>query len=265
MDECCYSYASVPRNDTFCVPEGEQVYLLCAIINPHDSFTNLTVTWFRSTTDDTSIFDEIPVTSKEYTLGTFISNRGDNLLSVINCSRAVYRDTFSLAILNFTQNKNGYYWCQISINNTLVQPSYHAQLSVGECSITNQPYYRLANLNENQCAQYVATESDAGLITTYGSSETSSVSSSTRLSSVTQQEKESDKPIIYVAGSLSALVLVFGALVIVLSILYLCRFRNKETSKSQLIINTSISYHIYYLFLSSIAASKCYQRNDSSK
>ena len=53
VDECCYSYASVPRNDTFCVPEGDQVDLHCVIINPHDNFANLTVTWFRSTTEDT--------------------------------------------------------------------------------------------------------------------------------------------------------------------------------------------------------------------
>ena len=35
LDECCYSYASVPCNDTFRVPEGELVILSCAIINPH--------------------------------------------------------------------------------------------------------------------------------------------------------------------------------------------------------------------------------------
>jgi ABC-type antimicrobial peptide transport system permease subunit len=52
------------------------------------------------------------------------------------------------------------------------------------------------------------------------------------LSSVTQQERESDKTIVYVAGCLSAIVLLLGALIIVLSILYLYKFRNRETSKS---------------------------------
>jgi hypothetical protein len=61
----------------------------------------------------------------------------------------------------------------------------------------------LISLSEIQCAQYVATESDAGLTTTYVSSGTSSaaspIESSTRSSSVTQQERENKKPITYVA------------------------------------------------------------------
>jgi hypothetical protein len=194
LDECCYSYASIPRNDTFCIPDGEQVNLNCAIINPHDNFTNLTVTWFRSTTENMSIFDEIPSTSEEYRFSAIVSNRADNALSLINCSHVLYRDSFSLIILHFTRHKNGYYWCQLTINNTLAQPSQRSQFFVGECNTINL-YYRLANfnLNENQCAKYVA-ESDAALTTTtYEASGTPSVVSSTesaRSSSVTQQERE---------------------------------------------------------------------------
>ena len=269
LDECCYSYASVPRNDTFCVPEGGQVNLNCIIVNPHDNFTDLTVTWFRSTTEDTSIFDEIPATSEEYRLISFVSERADTSLSVIYCSNhELYRDTFLLMIDSFTGQKNGYYWYQLSINNTLVQPSYRAYFSVGECNNT-EFYYRPAkfDLNENKCAEYVAPESGTGLTTTYESTGTSSATSlrestrslsvtkqdvviesdaesSIRLSLVTLQEKENNEQIIYVAGSFSALVLVFGALIIVLSILYLCKFQNRETSKPQLTINTSISGHI---------------------
>jgi hypothetical protein len=170
------------------------VTLLCTINNPRDDFTNLTVTWFRSITEDTSIFDEIPTTSEEYGFFNFVSGRADNSLSVINCSHELlYRDLFSLIIFNVNRNKNGYYWCQLSINNTLAQPSHRAQFSVGEC-ITDHRYYRLANLNENQCAEYVATESDSGLTTTIELSGTSSIISlateSIRSPSVTQQEKE---------------------------------------------------------------------------
>jgi hypothetical protein len=199
-----------------------------------------------------SVFDEIRATSNEYNFSQFVGAADIiNSLSVINCSHELYRDTFSLIILNFTRNKNGYYWCQLSINNTLAQPSYHAKFFVGEHEcITDYRYYRLADLSENRCAQYVATESDAGLITTYesGTSSTytateSDAESSTRSSSVTQQERESDNPIIYVAGSLSTLVLVFGALIIVLSILYLCKFRNREKSKSQLLITFASNSH----------------------
>ena len=143
LDECCYSYASIPRNDTFCVPEGEQVDLHCVIINPHadDNFTNLTVIWSRSTTEDMSVFDKIPATPEEYRFSTFVSGSVDNSLSLINCSHGVYRDSFLLTILRFTRQKNGYYWCQLSINNSLGQPSHRAHFSVGDCNITNQGYH----------------------------------------------------------------------------------------------------------------------------
>jgi hypothetical protein len=48
----------------------------------------------------------------------------------------------------------------ISINDTFTQPSQRAQFSAGECNIIGQQI-----LDEKQCAQYVATESDAGLTT----------------------------------------------------------------------------------------------------
>ena len=54
--------------------------LSCVIINPHDIFTNLTLTWFRSTTEDMSIFDEIPATSEEYRFSNFISGSVHNSL-----------------------------------------------------------------------------------------------------------------------------------------------------------------------------------------
>ena len=182
-----------------------------------------------------SRFEEIPATSGEYKFINYDSDRADDSLSMSNCSHDLYRDSFVLIIYHFTQDKNGHYRCQLSINNALVQPSHHTQFSAGDCNITN--YYRLTSLTENQCVEYVVTDTDS--MTTYKSAMTSSVTlsreSSRRSPSVTQQEKESDGAIVYVAGSLGALVIVFGALAIVLSILFICKFQNRETSKSQLI------------------------------
>jgi hypothetical protein len=231
------------------------VNLNCAIINPHDIFTNITVTWFRSTTEDTSI---ISTTSEEYRIRKS-SGRTDISVPAINCSHELYIDHFSLIILHFTQHKNGYYWCQLSINNTLAQPSHRVQFSVGECNTTNF-YYRLANFNldKNQCAEYVATDSDAGLTTTNESSDISSIASSTRSSvtqqkkesdnpityniateltikspSITQQERESDQPIVYVAGSFSALLLIalLGILALSFSFAFYVHHQRKKTSK----------------------------------
>lgn len=48
LDQCCYFYASTPRNDSNCIPEGDQLPLNCIIHNPRKAFTNLSVRWFRS-------------------------------------------------------------------------------------------------------------------------------------------------------------------------------------------------------------------------
>ena len=260
LDECCYSYASVPKNNTFCVPDGGLVFLNYIIINPHDNFTDLMVTWFRRTIKDNSI-SRIPRIVTEGYSTTFNLATAPNELSTSNqCSHALYRDSTSLTIDNFTCDKDGYYWCQLSINNTLVQPSHHIHLYTGECSLTHQ-YFRLANSSESQCVKYVSLNTHAFTTITIDShnmitsvretpyksyymtfSVTPSSGAPTRSSSVTQQEKRSERLTIYVAGSLGALVAVFGVLVIVLSIFYLCKFRSGETSKSQLIILYSALY-----------------------
>ena len=47
-EECCYLYGSVPRNESSCVFEGRQTTLSFLMYNPHDSFTNFTVRWFKN-------------------------------------------------------------------------------------------------------------------------------------------------------------------------------------------------------------------------
>ena len=262
MDECCYIYGSVPYNDSICVPEGSQVTLNYFIYNPHDDFTNLTVTWFRSATEDTLSYGAIPATSEGY---QYMSNRANNPVTLSssvhmgNCShQSSFRDAFSLTIYSFTQDKGGYYWCQLAINSTLVQPSIGAWIYAGECNVTN--YFELAGPNEVQCAEYMnmyvpliasssitlkkpiltrsitiprksLTKSSLTSTLVTATVTTPGPSVTTTGPSVTQREQENEGLLIYVAGSLSALILLFGALVIVLSVLYLCKFQNRETSK----------------------------------
>lgn len=149
---------------------------------------------------------------------------------VRNCSRDLFRDTSSLAINNFTRDKDGYYWCQLAINNKLVQPSHRALFFAGNCgSTTNSMYFRLAHSTENQCAKYVNTHT---YLTTRNYELSNSIKSSVTLSKADEPPKKlssAETPIVYVAGSLGALVLVFGALVIALSMLFLCKFQNRET------------------------------------
>ena len=153
LDECCYIYTSVPRKGTNCVLEGDQLNLNYIIYNPHDMFTNLTVTWFKSTNDD--IMLSYKIISTEHHTRNFGSMQPTTTVET-NCSLSIYKDTYGITIENFTTNNDGYYWCQLSINSTKVQPSHHAWFyAAANCSLTTSlSNFRLAYY-ETQCAKYL--------------------------------------------------------------------------------------------------------------
>ena len=118
-NQCCYQYGSVPRNESNCVVEGRQLSLNCIVNNPHDNFTNLTVRWFRN-------FSRILVddNQNEYTLDAQFEKTPVTNITNGSCRYGpLYRDKFILVINNFTSDKNGYYLCQIIVNNSISQPS----------------------------------------------------------------------------------------------------------------------------------------------
>lgn len=277
IGECCYLYGSAPRNDSNCVPADDQLSLICAIYNPRDSYTNLTVTWFRSATQDTQNYEEIPTVSDHY-----VYRYEDHRIKkhrVGNCSLDIYEDVSNLIVVNFTRNDNGYYWCQIAINNTRTQRSPHAWFYAGEPNATcnlpqNRQYYRTDNINESLCVDTsIVPSSTTGISQTPTRSQTSSPITKREMTTLTvsisetkpptisiamttttsmptmrstQQEipVEQSRPLVtyYVAGSLSVLILLLGALVVVLSIMYLCKFRKKKTSKSPK-LSTALIFH----------------------
>ena len=251
LDECCFRYASIPYNDDVCVPDGQQVTLTCFIINPHDNSTNLTVTWFRGTTKDISRATVIATNSEGHNFTTLISGTVLDVLPTHNCSRQLYRDSTFLKIKNFTRDREGYYWCQLVINNKLTQPSHRIrsiQLYAGICNSTDYQYFRSANQTESQCAKYVNTHAvTTGTFDSY--TITSVQETPTRLFPATQPAKETERSIFIVVGSLGTLVVLFGALVVALSTLYLCKFWNREKSKSQLII-ILLCFNVHYYILS---------------
>ena len=145
-DQCCYLYGSVPRNDSNCVPDGSQLNLNFVIHSPHDSSTNFTVKWFRSNTATEAITND--------SQGKYILLRhNDSISPTNNCSRGtLHRDTFTLHIRNFTTTKNGYYWCQIVINGSFLQPSQYAWFYADKTnSCTLQYYLKLVNPSQIEC------------------------------------------------------------------------------------------------------------------
>ena len=149
IGQCCYLYGSVSRNVSNCVPEGDQLPLTCIVHNPRDSYTTLSVRWFRSSGMSAPAED---ITDIQSTL----SNHTQTLTSLQrNCTQgALYADTFPLIIHNFTADKDGYYWCQILINDSFTQPSqrawFYTEESYSSCT-RRVPYFR-AVPNSAQCA-----------------------------------------------------------------------------------------------------------------
>ena len=199
-DECCYIYSSVPYNDTNCIPEGGQLVLNYIIYNPHDNFTNVSVIWFRSGTKDRSTYELLPTFSEEYqyaTLHRSLASSVDGLGT--NCSLSLYRDTYSIVIHNFTTKKNGYYWCQLAINNTYTQPSHYALFYAGQSNsmVCSPPYFRTAFWNEIQCVQFVVntfpliTPTSKSLITLTLMISTSSQTASSAISETSESDSES--------------------------------------------------------------------------
>ena len=151
LDQCCYFYASAPYNDSNCIPESDQLPLNCIIHNPRDAFTNLSVRWYRSRDMSAVAEDIADIQSTEYMFNSY-SPRMSSLQT--NCTLGrLYADTFSLIIDNFTPDKNGYYWCQILINDSFTQPSQRTWFyAAGNNSCVRQdPYFRSVR-DQAQCA-----------------------------------------------------------------------------------------------------------------
>ena len=263
-DQCCYLYGSVPRNDSNCVPENGQFTLQYIIYNPHDPFTNLTVRWFRSMDMTRAIsLTEVITTSisGEYDLTIFQSSPVDR-----NCSHgSLYRNTFVLIIHNFTTDKDGYYWCQIVVNDSYLQPSQYAWFYAADrSSCTLEFHFRTASENEIQCAENdtVNSYATAATIRSYESAtvipvystrltntlpttsasividHTAYSSSVTNTSALTSSESvpttvmmilRMTESVIYVAGAFSVVLILLGALVIILILLHVrSRSRRKK-------------------------------------
>jgi hypothetical protein len=151
LDQCCYFYGSVPRNNSSCIPEGDQLPLNYIVHNPRDAFTNLSVQWYRSRDMSAVAEDIADIQSTDYIFFSYIP-RMSNLQR--NCTQGtLYADTFSLIIENFITDKNGYYWCQILINGSFTQPSQRAWFyAAGNNSCVRQdPYFRSVR-DQAQCA-----------------------------------------------------------------------------------------------------------------
>ena len=151
-------YGSVPHNESNCVIEGRQIALNFIIYNPRDNFTNWTVRWFRNDNMSRATLstEELTHNQSEYILFQVNASNLSLANGNINCSAGpLYRDIFILFINNFSSDKNGYYWCQIVVNNSISQLSqYYAWFYAANSSSCTQQHHFKLNI-EPKCAYFV--------------------------------------------------------------------------------------------------------------
>ena len=148
-------YGSIPKNETFYVNEGQQ---LSIYYNPRDTLTNFTVNWFRSTTGEYTEAEEINMVPNEYTIRE-MERSGSERSNTVNCTTSMYRDSFFLVIHQFNSIKDGYYWCQITINNSYLQPSQGAWYIATSLSADQGYSIMMVSTTETQCIGYYQGDS----------------------------------------------------------------------------------------------------------
>ena len=219
VDQCCYSYGSVPRNDSNCVPGGSQFSLNCIVYNPRDIITNLTVRWFRSR-------EALSAEAITDIQGGYTFLRRNTVGLTKNCTNEtiLYGDTFSLNIPTFTSDENGYYWCQIVVNGSSYQPLQYAWFYADNTNLcTRESHFGPADIIA-QCANITySTIFPPPAATTLTMTTFTTPNVTDLLTTVASKMTETGaKAIYYIIGILSVLVflLVTLATLILLMLMY---------------------------------------------
>ena len=239
--QCCYLYGSTPRNGSNCVREGTQFSLIYFILNPHDNFTNLTVKWFKadnvSRYESTPDSEAIPDSQGDYQFYASVSTQNTSFSCNIG---PLYRDRFILIINNFKSDNNGYYWCQIFVNNSVSQPSQHAWFYATDNSSCMQRSYFVL-VSPPNCAQFHTNGFPAGMTSLQTTQPRAPYDSSTEMNYTTvlshsattsMASKSETHQLAYVAGFLSLFILLLSSLVIILLLLYMCKVQRARHHKS---------------------------------
>ena len=104
--------------------------LVCNIYSPNGS--DVTVRWYRSTQEHLARVQGELVTS----------GYNDNIIRNLLPFSSLISSHHNRIIENFNESLNGFYWCQIEVNNTCLQPSPYGRIifnssSENNCSSSN--------------------------------------------------------------------------------------------------------------------------------
>ena len=138
--QCCYYYHGVPNNVTMmsCNPEGSTIRWNCQVYSPHDPSTDLSVKWYRSTTEEIARErgEMISEMSGKYTFSTSRASLAVNdSQSLVD---GLFLNVFVLTVDNFNSTvDDGYYWCQMVINDSCLEPSDFGHIALNPSVIKN--------------------------------------------------------------------------------------------------------------------------------
>ena len=192
-----------------------------------------------------------PVEIIIYKESAYTFNEYNPNISVRTCIHgALYRDAFSLIINNFTTDNDGYYWCQIMVNGSFLQPSQYAWFYADDnYSCRQQQYFQMVNSEADQCANATyptifppITMPDSANVTSLPLTATQN----DLLPTVAAKDstKTNMEPIFYIVGILSGLTLILGTFAIVLLLLLVRKRQTQYKRKmvSPLIISPARRY-----------------------
>ena len=206
--------------------EGQPLILNYNVKNPHDNFTNLAVRWFRNQNADRAAWSTSEITEilNEYQFMNITASYAKNATD--NCTYSLlYNDAFTLNIFNFSSDKNGYYWCQIYVNNSVSQPSQYAWFYAAHSSLcSQQSHFKIAS--EPQCAEFHPDNNQA-------TATTPEVGSSAATQGNTPTGPQSGMEyLLYIIGFLVAFILfVICSFTLLLLLLYFYKDKRKKINK----------------------------------
>ena len=128
---CSFWYDRVPRNPlTHCNPQGVNISLTCNVYVPRQPRT--VIRWYWSN-DEAKARKCGLLIDENANFVELTSTRAAYSISATGNLTGLYFDRYELILHNFSTNHEGYYWCQIVVNDTLLlEPSDSAHLRIDD-------------------------------------------------------------------------------------------------------------------------------------
>ena len=222
-------YHGVPKNVTTasCNPEGRSIELECQIytsIAPNDPNSNISIMWYRSATVEQArkSGELIIAKQRKYEFSESRASSPVNDSSII--INGLFFIDFNLRIFNFDSRvDNGYYWCQMVINETrCLKPSDfgRVQLNPSNQSACSFGAFDFVKFEKPQvCAESSQCTTQVARAPSDGETTTQSDAASTTFETTTSLDISTTVSVQVSALSMAMLAILYAAIGILLFII----------------------------------------------